>query len=300
VTEAKKPAEEPVKVEPVKVEPVPATKQTVAEPPKAQVEQKPEEVADTLAKYRELAVLRPDDALIRFNLGKSYLERGLVDQAVFELDMATSLDPKMTEGFLVLGRALRTKGQLDLAIAKLSAAIQLDPKFTEAYIELGICWDRRGFYQRARVAYNQALLLKPDDPTIYNNLGVSYFYEGNYEEALKQYKKALQIDPNNAQTNNNLAVIAAQRGEFGLAFDYFTRAHGKAVAHNNTGYLLLKAGNLDDAIKHLREAVKLRPDSTTALSNLEAALRMSGKIAEAEQVHTQYMKAVQAEAAAKK
>lgn len=281
-----------VEAEAAAVIPAPAPVTQPAPAPKAS--------ADELAMYKEQALLRPDDAVVRFQLGRLLLDRGLVDQAAYELDMATSLDPTMADGFLLLGRALRLKSQYDLAVAKLRAALQLNPRLVEALIEEGICWDQRGYYERARDAYRRALQLRPNDPTIYNNIGVSYFYQGDHENALKNYKKALAIDPNNPQTNNNIAVVAAARGDYDLAFEYFSRALGQAAAHNNVGYLLLRAARFDQAIKHLREAVKLNPMSVTALANLEAALRMTGNTSEAEQVHAQYLKAQQAEATAKK
>lgn len=280
---------------PPRVEAEAAAPASVSQPAPA-----PKASADELAMYREQALLRPDDAVVRFQLGRLLLDRGLVDQAAYELDMATSLDPTMADGFLLLGRALRLKSQYDLAVAKLRAALQLNPRLVEALIEEGICWDQRGYYERAREAYRRALQLRPNDPTIYNNIGVSYFYQGDQENALKNYKKALAIDPTNPQTNNNMAVIAAARGDYALAFEYFSRALGQAAAHNNVGYLLLRAAKFDQAIKHLREAVKLNPMSVTALANLEAALRMTGNTSEAEQVHAQYLKAQQAEATAKK
>jgi len=251
---------------------------------------------DELSVYQELALLRPEDPVVRFHLGRIYLERGLLDQAIFELDMATSLDPKRVEGLLLLARALRLKGQYDLAIAKLRAATLLDPTFVEAFIELGICWDQRGFYERARQAYQHALRLRPKDPDVYNNLGVSYLYEGNEEAAVKHLKRAWELDPTNPRTNNNLALIAARRRQYDLAFEYFARAHGAAVAHSNVGYLLLRDGELEKAIVHLQEAVRLRPHSLRALAHLESALRLSGRVAEAEQVHAQYLKAQLAEA----
>jgi Flp pilus assembly protein TadD len=250
---------------------------------------------DALSVYQKLAVLRPEDPLVRFHLGKAYLERGMLDQAIFELDMATSLDPKRADGFLLLGRALRLKGHYDLAIAKLRAATVLDPNYVEAFIELGICWDQRGFYERARQAYRHALRLRPKDPDIYNNLGVSYLFEGDVENALKHLKKAWQLDPTHPQANNNLALIAARRRQYDLAFEYFARAQGVAVAHSNVGYLLLRDGELEKAIAHLREAVRLRPHSLRALAHLESALRLSGRVAEAEQVHAQYLRAQSAE-----
>lgn len=237
------------------------------------------------AAYRELAVTKPYEPAVRYNLGRLYLQQGLLEEATYEFDMATSLDPKMTYAFILLGRTLRMRGMHDLAIAKFTAATKLQPDLPLAYVDTGVCWDERGHHGKARDAYFQALKYAPDDSSIYNNIGYSYFLDGEYRDAIEYYRKALQLDPDNEQINNNLALAYATQQKWDKALHHFTQALGEAAAQNNVGHLLLRAGKVDEALAHLEIAVRLNPDSSRALGNLESALRLKGRIDDAEKLH---------------
>ncbi len=239
------------------------------------------------AHWRELAVAKPYDAVVRYNVGRLYLQQGLLEEATYEFDMAASLDPKLTYAFVLLGRTLRMRGLHDLAIAKLNVAMQLQPDLPLTYVDAGVCWDERGHHGKARDAYLKALSLTPRDARIYNNIGYSFFLEGEYKEAITQYRKALQLDPENPQINNNLALAYATQQKWDRALFHFTRALGAAAAQNNIGHLLLRAGRVDEAVAHLELAVSLNPKSVRALGNLESALRLKGRIDDAEKLHAQ-------------
>jgi len=237
------------------------------------------------ARYRELLVVKSNDPVVRYNLGRLYLQEGLLEQATFEFDMATSLDPQFSYAFIMLGRTLRMRGLYDLALAKLSVAMKLQPDLPVSYIDAGICWDQRGFYDRAREQYQRALQLTPADPQIYNNIGYSYFLEEEYKSAIKFYHQGLELSPNDTYMNNNIALAYALRQEWDKALKHFRQALGEAAAQNNIGAMLLGAGRLDEAIAHLERAVQLAPGSVRALANLESALRLKGLYTDAERVH---------------
>jgi Flp pilus assembly protein TadD len=247
------------------------------------------------ATYRELVVTKPYDSIVRYNMGRLYLQQGLLEEATYELDMATSLDPKFTYAFILLGRALRMRGQYDLAMAKFTAAMQLSPDLPLTFIDAGVCWDQRGYHDRAREAYQKALALVPNTAglgvgtaaRIYNNIGYSFFLEENYGEAMKAYRLALQLNPDDQQTNNNMAMTSAMQQKWDKALHHFTVAVGLAAAQNNIGHLLLRAGKVDEALAHLELAVRLNPKSVRSLGNLESALRLKGRIDDAEKLHAQ-------------
>ena len=62
------------------------------------------------------------------------------------------------------------------------------------------------------------------------------------------------------------------------------------MAHNNLGALLLKKGQLDDAIDHFSKAIEIKPDEASAYANLGNALLNKGELGEA---IYQYQKAVE-------
>jgi Flp pilus assembly protein TadD len=237
------------------------------------------------ASYRELAVTKPYDATVRYNLGRLYLQQGLLEEATYEFDMATSLDPKMAYAFILLGRTLRLRGMHDLALAKFTAATKLQADLPLVYVDTGVCWDERGHHGKARDAYFKALALAPNDSSIYNNIGYSYFLDGEYGDAIEYYRRALRLDPDNRQINNNVALAYATQQKWDKVLYHFTQALGEAGAQNNVGHLLLRAGRVDEALAHLEIAVRLNPDSARALGNLESALRLKGRIDDAEKLH---------------
>jgi tetratricopeptide (TPR) repeat protein len=61
------------------------------------------------------------------------------------------------------------------------------------------------------------------------------------------------------------------------------------MAHNNLGAVLLKTGQLDDAINHFNRAIEIKSDEASAFANLGNALLQKGELGEA---IFQYQKAV--------
>jgi Flp pilus assembly protein TadD len=248
------------------------------------------------ARYREDLVAKPFDALVRYNMGRLYLQQGLLNEAAYEFDMATSLDQNFTYAFILLGRTLRLRGQHDLALAKFTTATKLQPDLALTYTEAGVCWDQRGYHERAREQYTKALALTPGDGRLYNNIGYSYFLEEEYTAALKAYRSALQLNPSDRQAHNNIAMAYSMQKKWDKALHHFTQALGEAAAQNNIGHLLLRAGKVDEALAHLELAVRLKPDSLRALGNLESALRMKGRIDDAAKLHAQIAEIERAQA----
>ncbi len=241
--------------------------------------------------HRLAVISNPNDPVARYNLGRLYLEQGMLPEATLELDMAASLDPGYAEAYFLLGRALRLRGQLDLAMAKLGISAKLKPNSASVYVERGICWDQRGFYSKGREEYLMALELTPEDAEIYNNLGYSYYLEGDGTAAIKQYKKALVLSPDSQRTNNNLAMAYGMKRDYQKCFEHFRLAQGEVTANNNVGYLLAQEGKYGEAIRHYQRALELEPRSLRALINLESAFRATDRIEEAESVHLRFLQA---------
>lgn len=254
-----------------------------ADPAAPIIEEKPD--------YRVAVVTNPNDPMARYNLGTSYLEQGLLEEATFQFDMASSLDPTFAESYFMLGRTLRLRGQYDLAIAKFAAATKLNPGLAAAYVESGICWDQRGWFAKAREQYLAAIELMPANDEIYNNVGYSFFLDGEVAEAIKSYKRAIELNPNSVRAHSNLAMAYATKREYKKCFDHFRRAHGEAIANNNVGYLLAQEGRFSEAIAYYRRSLETNATSVRALVNMETALRATGQIDEAENIHAKFLQA---------
>lgn len=107
---------------------------------------------------------------------------------------------------LATGRALLSQGRFNEAIGELSLALSLDPRLNEANNLLGLAYDRKGMHERAKESYDRAVKAEPDDAQTLNNLGFSLYQNGNYRAAVDKLKRAAKLAPTDQRILNNLAL----------------------------------------------------------------------------------------------
>lgn len=184
--------------------------------------------------------------------------------------------------YLARGRQLLSEGKLNEAIAELSLAASLDPRLSEASSLLGVAFERKGMPERARESYDKAVRVQPEDAQALNNLGFSLYLNGNYRAAVDRLKRAARLAPNDARILNNLALAQCRLGKYDDAFKSFTRAGGELTAHLNTATMLERAGRDTQAIEHYEAARRLDQNSTVALRRLADLYQRVGRYNEAQ------------------
>ena len=90
------------------------------------------------------------------------------------------------------GRDFLLEGRYNEAVSELAIAVSLDPKLTEAHNLLGVAYDKKGFGDRAKDSFERAVKLEEDAETL-NNLGFSLYQNGNYRAAVDRLKRAAEI-----------------------------------------------------------------------------------------------------------
>jgi len=187
---------------------------------------------------------------------------------------------------LATGRALLLTGRVNDAIAELSLAVSLDPRLGEANNLLGIAYDRKGMGERAKEAYEKAVSVEEDAQTL-NNLGFSLYQNGNYRAAIDRLKRAARLAPGDQRILNNLALAQSRLGKYDDAFKSFARAGGELAGRLNVATMLERAGRDEDAIKHYEAALHLQPKSSLVLRRLADLYQRVGRTAEAQVVRQQ-------------
>jgi tetratricopeptide (TPR) repeat protein len=117
------------------------------------------------------------------------------------------------------------------------------------YLNEALALERQGDYEAALTSYRLAHRDNPADARILLNMAIAYTKTAQPEEAIRLYRRALEID-------NTLGGA-----HYGLAF------------------LLLKRGEQDAAVLHLREFLARRPkgpDAERWVRHAEEALRNLG------------------------
>ncbi len=115
-----------------------------------------------------------------------------------------------------------------------------------------------------------------------------------YANAETLYRTTIDRNPECSMAHNNLGLLLAERGQVDEAISHYQEAlkiePDYAIAHNNLGNALFGRGQVDDAIAHCRKALEIKPDYAEAHSNLAVALAGRGQVGEA---ITHYRKALE-------
>jgi Tfp pilus assembly protein PilF len=178
---------------------------------------------------------------------------------------------------LASGRSFLLGGQINDAISELSMAASLDPRLTEAHNLLGVAYDKKGLADRAKESYERAVKEEPEDAQTLNNLGFSLYQNGNYRAAVDRLKRAAKLAPTDERILNNLGLALCRLGKFQDAFKHFARATGPLNGNLNTARMLERFGRDEDAIKYYEDARRVDPNSTFALKRLSDLYKRTGR-----------------------
>ncbi len=223
--------------------------------------------------YSDMVIKSPDGAIPHHNLGLSFFDKGKIDEAIEEYQIALRIEPAYEKAHTNLGKAFFDKGRIDEAIEQFQTASALDADSSEPHGNLGAAFVRKGWIDKAIEQCQIALKLKPDYVDAHNSLGAAFYNKGWIDKAIEQYQIVLRLNPDYANTHSNLGVIFFNKGQMDKAIEHYQTAlkinPDYADAHNNLGNALFKKGQIDKAIEQYREALRLNPDSIVFKTNLE-------------------------------
>ena len=182
---------------------------------------------------------------------------------------------------LEAGREYLLESRYSEAISELSLAASLDPKLTEAHNLLGVAYDKKGFGDRAKESFERAVKMEEDADTL-NNLGFSLYQNGNYRAAVDRLKRAAKLSPSDERILNNLGLAYCRLGKIDEAYKAFTRATGPLTGNLNTAKMLERFGREDDAIHYYEAARTIDSGNTIALRRLADLYQRIGRATESD------------------
>jgi type IV pilus assembly protein PilF len=90
-----------------------------------------------------------------------------------------------------LGAGYYERGQMDVALEELNLAVKIDPDYAPAYNIFGLVYAMLGEDRKAEQAFAQALKLAPNDSDIHHNWGWYLCQHHREREALAQFEMAV-------------------------------------------------------------------------------------------------------------
>ena len=221
---------------------------------------------DAIAHYREAIEIKPDVPEVQSNLGNALVREGEVEEAIDHLQKALQIDPAYAEAYNYMGNALMKKGQAGEAISYYQKAIQLNAIYADAHNNLRAAFWRNGQLDEAIAQCKECVAIKPGSAETQFNLGNALARQGDWAGAIACYEAALSTERDSvkaAKVRNNLGGALERIGKSDEAFEQFSKAvqinESCPEAHCNFARMLAQQGRRDEAVAHLKEALRLRP-----------------------------------------
>ncbi|MDT7951191.1 MAG: tetratricopeptide repeat protein [Acetobacteraceae bacterium] len=212
---------------------------------------------DALASLAEVAADDPLAPLVELRRAALLDDTGRTEASISLLEKLSREHPDRPEPLAQLGDVLRRKERFTEAAAAYGEAIGKLGTPSRAnwplFYARGIALERAGNWAKAEADLKYALELAPDQPSVLNYLAYAWTERGEHlDEAHGMLERAMAVRPNE-----------------GAFIDSF-------------GWLLLRQGDVEGAIRQLDRAVELETEDPTINGHLGDALAAAGRMREAE------------------
>ncbi len=212
-------------------------------------------------------------------LGELDFARGDEAAAIEEWKAALALDPDHFFTLINLGKLYLTKQDIAQAVPYLNRAIEIQPESARAHHLRGLAYQAADDHLRAALEYRKAL---PDRaytdsiPSFYLNFGTALMQVGYYEEAQQMLERYVELAPNDFDGHYLLGAVYETLAERTLNDDLSRRAveelkralamkpnhaqtHNLARAHNFLGKAYRRLGMEEMAEAEFEIADRLTP-----------------------------------------
>lgn len=149
--------------------------------------------------FKQVQQLTPDDAAVYFQLGRVAMDRGYDREAEAYFLGGLKLNSDHALILATLGRLYLRMNHAQKAINVLRQATQKEPSMWEGWYELGRAHMKAREWNLALSALEQARQSNPDSDEIYGAMAACYVKINKKAEARQMVRQSLMINPNNSE-----------------------------------------------------------------------------------------------------
>jgi eukaryotic-like serine/threonine-protein kinase len=224
-----------------------------------------DDLEESKVKLEQVLARAPDFAPARSALGITYLQAvrngfGDLDSltaARIAFERALELDPGLVEAKLFRVYGLIALGEKESARHAMHHLLETAPESFDVHLVAAVLLRLDGLYDEALHELGLALRMNPNDAhVVYNHRARIHHYRGEIDEALREVQKGLELQPRHPLLRTTL------------------------------GYLRLRQGLADEAVRVLARVVEDEPSLQMAYPTLAVALVHAGQVERAEALVT--------------
>ncbi len=213
---------------------------------------------------------------VHYNLGMTYRNKGLFDEAKREFDECRKLNADNPDLHLALGEVNLFLNKFDEAIKHLECAYDSDFDSSQCTNALGVGFCLKAKFQIAVDWFQKALALQKDFVLPLNNLGVCFYNQNKIEEALQYYKKA--VAGGSSDASYNLGMHYLKNGDYENALKLFS---GETADEKfGKGLVFVESGKNEEAVEFFKKVLSLAPNHAGAYYNMGFIYTKLGKFKE--------------------
>ena len=204
---------------------------------------------------------------ILYVLAVLLMEDKQLDAAKTALEEAAALNPNDARVRFDLGRAMGSGGDLAGAERQFREVLRLNPNHLAAVRMLAVALARQERFSEAALLYARLVRSQPKDAKLRRQYGVVLEGAGDAASAVEEYKAVLELEPEILAVANSIARIWAahpdaklRKGREALVLGKRLFQRSRSAASLDTlGMAYAELGQFDKALESARAAAKLRP-----------------------------------------
>jgi tetratricopeptide (TPR) repeat protein len=211
---------------------------------------------EAVIEYRRALAAVPNDAAVRYQLGRVYQDSGDLLNAYTEYARAGDLDPANVDAQMRAGTILLLGREFEAARTRAELALKADPNHAPAHILLGNAKAGLNETGAAMRQIQTAIDLDPSYAPAWTALGAVTFIGGRKAEAAAAFKKAVELAPRSIEARLALANYEWATNAFADAERTLKSALAidaqSAAAHRALALLYITTGRRPEAEPHFR------------------------------------------------
>ncbi|MDI6736688.1 MAG: tetratricopeptide repeat protein [bacterium] len=141
------------------------------------------------------------------NIAAIYVRQGKYEEAIKEMEQASTLFPDDPNYLRILGELYQVTGKIDTSIELLKKAIVYNPKNADLYGKLGKIYFDQKRYKEAEIQFKKAISLDSNNIFARNNLGTIYINQQKFKQARQEFETVLKVEPGNSYAHGMLTMI---------------------------------------------------------------------------------------------
>ena len=220
-------------------------------------------------------------------LGKQYLIKEMLDEALAAFDFAIISDESFIGAYFEKGRVLEKMGKFNEAIENYETTIKIEDPTSHAYLRIGKCHEKLQNHDLAKYYFYQTV---HEDPLLDKGwLAITEFYtkRANFERGLYYINKAINIDGENPLYWKRCAGIHMELRNWDEADFSFKQAvelgNYELDTWLNWAFVVWQSEDLESSIQILIQGFEFYQEEATMAYRISGLYSMLGDLNKADE-----------------